>query len=662
MQHLNAPETVILERCTIQKEIVNTPFILKNMTFLIAYLQNRIADNLKFLIVSIAFFTVLLQQLPAQTASMPADFKAISDDIYANVPEQFKESWLELIVVFDKNGAFDKVNSLYQKLETQAIENGLKYSEKTENPEIDRFREVLSNMIEELIESGYVREGLSVFLYYENVVGIKNRYDQQSLKASYYSQIGEYNKSLQIYLDLVGQISAKQNDTLAYLYNNIGTIHLYNENYQLAIKYFIKALESAKNSEDSGTRILAKGNLGIAYRRVGESEKAVALYRSSLQMAIEEGDTLQIARNYLNYGNALKDNMQLDSALYAYQNSLDICEKYGIPYGIVVSMLNISELHIKQKEFDRALEQLKSCEKLVLDMGNPKITQGLYKNYFDLYTALKNDSEALRYKKLLDQLEHEMQEEEKQREVKLSQLAFDLEQLERNYEKAKENLVQVENNLTNTHSTYRTYIIVGSISVLVLFSLIFYFYQKQRRIKLSFQKSLIALKEASAAVNNDKDQTYPPKLEDVQSPNHRLDFLKNIPEAHASVSRDASEQNDGIPLQYREIFDQITALLEEEKVYLNPQLSISDFTERIGTNRRYVSEAVNQCSNMNFMNLINSYRIKYACNSIMESTKPIKQIMLESGFSSESTFFRAFKTITGITPKEFATQAKKLNS
>jgi AraC-like DNA-binding protein len=630
------------------------------MTFLIAYLRYRIAKNVALLVISIALFTV--QELPAQTVNKPADIEERSKDIYASVPNQFKESWQELISALDNNGALEKVNSLYVLLETQANENGVHHSEEIEDLEIEKFRVILSNLIDDLLESGYVKEGLSVFLYFENVVGIKNLYDQQSLKASYYSQIGEYNKSLQIYLDLVGQISAKQNDTLAYLYNNIGNIHLHNENYQLAIKHYLKSLESAKNSEDAGIQILAKGNLGIAYRRVGESEKAVALYRSSLQMAIEESDTLQIARNYLNYGNALKDNMQLDSALYAYQNSLDICEKYGIPYGIAVSMLNISELHIKRKEFDRALAQLKSSEKLVLDMGNPKITQGLYKNYFDLYTALKNDPEALRYKKLLDQLEHEMQDEEKQREVKLSQLAFDLEQLERNYVKAQENLVKVENNLINTHSTYRTYIIVGSISVLLLFSLVFYFYQKQRRTKLSFQKSLIALEEASAAAINDKDQTSSPKLEDEQSPNHRLDFLKNIPEAHTSVSQNASEQNDGVPLQYREIFDQITTLLEEEKVYLNPHLSISDFTERIGTNRRYVSEAVNQCSNMNFMNLINSYRIKYACNLIIETAMPIKQIMLESGFSSESTFFRAFKTITGITPKEFATQAKKLNS
>jgi AraC-type DNA-binding domain-containing proteins len=48
-------------------------------------------------------------------------------------------------------------------------------------------------------------------------------------------------------------------------------------------------------------------------------------------------------------------------------------------------------------------------------------------------------------------------------------------------------------------------------------------------------------------------------------------------------------------------------------------------------------------------------RIINASKLLVETNKSIKQIMLESGFKNESIFFRAFKSYTGYTPREYRT-------
>jgi AraC-like DNA-binding protein len=107
----------------------------------------------------------------------------------------------------------------------------------------------------------------------------------------------------------------------------------------------------------------------------------------------------------------------------------------------------------------------------------------------------------------------------------------------------------------------------------------------------------------------------------------------------------------------KHLFQRISTLMDNEKSYLRSDLKLSDVSALLSTNSRYVSEAIrNQCGS-SFTQFVNGYRVEHAKRLMRENPdRKITEIAVLSGFSGESSFFRTFKTFTGLTPKEWIAQ------
>lgn len=97
----------------------------------------------------------------------------------------------------------------------------------------------------------------------------------------------------------------------------------------------------------------------------------------------------------------------------------------------------------------------------------------------------------------------------------------------------------------------------------------------------------------------------------------------------------------------------ITDLFENEKIYLNPNLKVSDIAAAIGTNRTYISAYFNKETQCTFYDHVNRYRIEYACKLLENSDEKILQIAELSGFNSSQAFIRVFIKIKGISPNKY---------
>ena len=93
-------------------------------------------------------------------------------------------------------------------------------------------------------------------------------------------------------------------------------------------------------------------------------------------------------------------------------------------------------------------------------------------------------------------------------------------------------------------------------------------------------------------------------------------------------------------------------LMVEEQMFLQPKLSIGEIAERLHTNKTYISKLVNNTYNLGFPELVNTLRVDYAEQYILNH-RDAKQdkIAEECGFLSASSFNIMFKKITGMTPK-----------
>lgn len=105
----------------------------------------------------------------------------------------------------------------------------------------------------------------------------------------------------------------------------------------------------------------------------------------------------------------------------------------------------------------------------------------------------------------------------------------------------------------------------------------------------------------------------------------------------------------------------IESLMEESQLYLDKSLTLDTLTLLVASNRTYVSKSINTCAGMSFSDYLNSYRVNYA-KGLMEwygSEASLEQIGSESGYTSESTFIRNFKKVTGVLPSEWRRSLRK---
>lgn len=93
-------------------------------------------------------------------------------------------------------------------------------------------------------------------------------------------------------------------------------------------------------------------------------------------------------------------------------------------------------------------------------------------------------------------------------------------------------------------------------------------------------------------------------------------------------------------------------IVEEEELYLDPDLMLESLAKRLSTNRSYLSNYLTNVVGKPFYDYINDLRINKKSIPMMieHSEYTIDYIAVKSGFNSISTFRRSFYKVTGLTP------------
>jgi len=97
----------------------------------------------------------------------------------------------------------------------------------------------------------------------------------------------------------------------------------------------------------------------------------------------------------------------------------------------------------------------------------------------------------------------------------------------------------------------------------------------------------------------------------------------------------------------------LSELMEQDQLYLNPDLTVEDVVKRLGTNTKYFSQMLHNDMQTSFSQLVNEYRVERA-KYILEHTDTKVEFIGEScGFNSRQSFHRVFVKATGKTPAEW---------
>lgn len=140
------------------------------------------------------------------------------------------------------------------------------------------------------------------------------------------------------------------------------------------------------------------------------------------------------------------------------------------------------------------------------------------------------------------------------------------------------------------------------------------------------------------------------RLKLVKSYRYKKGKFLRYKSSHLSASR--RNEIESILLNY----------VEKNKPYLNPDLKLSDLAKAIDAPVHDVSQVINQNLNKSYHDFINNYRViavKECSSDPTFERYTLTAIGQLCGFNSKTSFYRAFKKITGKTPNDYQVEMNK---
>ncbi len=131
-----------------------------------------------------------------------------------------------------------------------------------------------------------------------------------------------------------------------------------------------------------------------------------------------------------------------------------------------------------------------------------------------------------------------------------------------------------------------------------------------------------------------------------------IGLLGLSPHAAGAPEPDATPEPPEASEEDAALVARLDALLEGEKLYLEPDLTLARLARRLHVPIKRLSVAINRATGGNVSRHVNGHRIAHACR-LLDAGAAVTDAMLESGFNTKSNFNREFARVTGKAPRDW---------
>lgn len=142
------------------------------------------------------------------------------------------------------------------------------------------------------------------------------------------------------------------------------------------------------------------------------------------------------------------------------------------------------------------------------------------------------------------------------------------------------------------------------------------------------------------------------RLENNSSP--IFEEIDTLSKTEAKLEKDTKDKSNLEKLYSH--FEKINSIIQNEHLYRNEDLSITDISQRMSMSTGYISQIIKKTTSKNFPTWINEFRVNEVKDMLLNqefSNYTTLAIGLEAGFKSKSAFYATFKKVTGETPANF---------
>lgn len=128
------------------------------------------------------------------------------------------------------------------------------------------------------------------------------------------------------------------------------------DNFEMADKYYNKALLIYQSLENKAQIMQIYHNLGLVNQYLNNYDAALTCYQKSIELADDLGNTEQVAISYQDIGTLYNDLEKYSLSFYYYEKALDIYKLAGNKKRIGAIYQNIGVLQYNWGDFDKSLD------------------------------------------------------------------------------------------------------------------------------------------------------------------------------------------------------------------------------------------------------------------------------------------------------------------
>jgi len=454
--------------------------------------------------------------------------------------------------------------------------------------------------------------------------------------------LGEYEKAVALYLDaltLFDQAKTLPIRVKAVLVKNIAMVNQRLGNTELAIQYLDRALPDFEKAGDrqnalsiKGMRALINGDYAISLRQFQEILTDIGIQASSQSKLAYNRQKASALKNIGEVQLAMGD---LSGARTSFAEGLALAREAQDRSGIAKTLLLLSRLALADGDDESLMKYAGENERFCRDHNLNMELKDVLDLMAEAHARRGDYKNALLYRQKGDQLRRELRE---------PRLAATVTAIMEKYEKTQ------MSKMIGLLKHRREEVMAIAALLLAILGIVLLGYLP--RIRKRAHQQLIA-----------KEQRLREQEIRLESLAERLRFMereqeewRTLKEKIAAAEGSKYSKSSLTPEDAKRYLKMLGEIIDKEKVYLDPELSLTTLAGRLGINRSYLSQIINEYLGMSFVEYINRFRLEHAKQVLLTLRNRkinILTLSLDVGFNSKASFYRLFKVATGSSPYEF---------
>lgn len=237
----------------------------------------------------------------------------------------------------------------------------------------------------------HFREGLS----YAN--SDSARYLMYYARIHHFINAHKAHKVIELSKDLLSKANSYPYST-SFAYQGMGMAHSYLGDNETSLKYYQKALEEGKATNNIEWITNNQMDLGATYYQSGQIEKALIIYKEATDLLKSENIPLteSTVSAYANLG-SIYFSVNLDSAIKYLTISRDLALQLNYSRTAAVGTTNLGSIYLKTKQFGKSETEFKLALKLFGSLKNYTLHPKIYNHLSRINAQKQNWNQSMAY-------------------------------------------------------------------------------------------------------------------------------------------------------------------------------------------------------------------------------------------------------------------------